>query len=389
MKTVYFKKGIYKLNKQPNFDFQLNRVIMWDGGRLEDIEPIAKEITDSHTWKRELIQLGDSAMSENRIENAIAYYRMSEFFMYDGDSDKLKYYRLATKLFYEYYDDYFNSGIVEKLQVPYEDVFLPILHTKPKGEPKDTLLLHGGNDSYYEELFFPMLYFAQNGFEVYLFEGPGQGSVIREQGKPFTYQWEKPVKIILDFLHLMDVTIIGASLGGMLAPRAAAFEKRIKRVIGWSIFPNFLDVAIHDFPNCFRKFIKFSIRHNLKGIVNFSINRAMQKEQTTDWVIQHGMYAYEAETPFDYIKKLNDFQMIDIAHQITQDILVLGASEDHFIAPELYQTELDALTNVQSLTFRLFTSKESASNHCNVGNSKLCFDTMIHWIEQIKKDQSC
>lgn len=98
------------------------------------------------------------------------------------------------------------------------------------------------------------------------------------------------------------------------------------------------------------------------------------------------MYAYEADTPFDYIKKLNDFQMIDIAHQITQDILVLGASEDHFIAPELYQTELDALTNVQLLTFRLFTSKESASNHCNVGNSKLCFDTMIHWIEQIKKD---
>ena len=27
-------------------------------------------------------------MKEDRIQNAIAYYRMSEFFMYDGDPDK-------------------------------------------------------------------------------------------------------------------------------------------------------------------------------------------------------------------------------------------------------------------------------------------------------------
>ena len=32
------------------------------------------------------------AMREERIENAIAYYRMSEFFMYDGDPDKKAYY---------------------------------------------------------------------------------------------------------------------------------------------------------------------------------------------------------------------------------------------------------------------------------------------------------
>lgn len=90
-----------------------------------------------------------------------------------------------------------------------------------------------------QEFFFPMLYLAENGFTVYLFVGPGQGGVMRVQGKHFTHKWEKPVKTVLDYFKLDDVTIIGASLGGMLAPRAAAFEKRIKRVIAWSIFPNF------------------------------------------------------------------------------------------------------------------------------------------------------
>jgi len=106
--------------------------------------------------------------------------------------------------------------------------------------------------------------------------------------------------------------------------------------------------------------------------------------QTVDWAIRHGMYAYQAQTPFHYLKKLNDFQMLDVAKNITQDVLIIGAQEDHFVAVELYRKELDSLVNVHSLTYRLFTKAEFAANHCNVGNSKLCFDTMMNWIEQIK-----
>ena len=88
---VRLKKGVYELNSESNFNYQLNRVINWDGGRLEDVAPIASRIKVSADWKRELIALGDKAMSEDRTENAIAYYRMSEFFMCDGDPDKKKY----------------------------------------------------------------------------------------------------------------------------------------------------------------------------------------------------------------------------------------------------------------------------------------------------------
>ena len=51
---------------------QLNRVINWDGGRLEDVAPIAAKIKTSSDWKRELIALGDQAILENRTANAIA-----------------------------------------------------------------------------------------------------------------------------------------------------------------------------------------------------------------------------------------------------------------------------------------------------------------------------
>ena len=325
---IVFKKGTHQLNRDPNYNFQLNRVINWDGGELADIEPIADKITDSASWKKETIHLGDKAIEEGRMRCAIAYCRMAEFFMYDTDDDKLKYYRPAIKLFYEYCEDYFASGRVERLSVPYEGVTLPVMHSKAEGIRKDIILLHG---------------------------------VLREQGKRFTHEWERPVKAVLDTLELNDVTIIGGSLGGMLAPRAAAFEKRIQRVIGWSIFPNFLSVGLYAVPKPFWGIMKWAIRHDRGLIINAKLKRMMRQVPTLDWAFRHGMYAYGAKTPFEYLKKLDKFQMVDVGGRITQDVLVVGARRDQFIPLELYKQELDALTDVRSLTFRLFTEHESGT----------------------------
>lgn len=381
---IDFAKGIYQFSEQPNFNFQLNRVLMWNEGSLEDIKAIAGKIRDSATWKKEMIEIGDRAEKEGRMRAAIAYYRMSEFFMYDGDPDKLRYYQLATKMFYDYYQEYFSDKTVVCYEVPYEEVMLPVLYAKAAVPKKDTILLHGGNDSYMEELFFPMLYFAEHGFDVYLFEGPGQGGVMRTQGKHFTYQWEKPVAAVLDFFKLDDITIIGASLGGMLAPRAAAFEKRIRRVIAWSVFPNFLAVILAMHPPAKRKAVKLLLKLHAAPLLNLLLYREAKKDATTDWGLRHGMYAYAALNPYEYLRKLNQFQITDVGHLIDQDVLVLGANQDHFIDYKLFKDELDVLTNVSSLAFRLFTERECASNHCNAGNTKLTLDTMINWIEMVK-----
>lgn len=386
-----FQRGVYDFNSQSNFNFQLNRLVMWDGGNLEEVKKVGPKIKTSEDWKRELIALGDKANSEGRIENAIAYYRMSEFFMYDGDPDKKKYYVKATDMFYDYYKDIFASGEVQRFEIPYEDIVLPVMLAKAKGEEKDVILLHGGNDSYYEELFIPMLYLAENGFTVYLFEGPGQGGVMRVQGKHFTHEWERPVKAVLDYFKLEDVTICGASLGGMLAPRAAAFEKRIQRVIAWSIFPNFRDVILAASNPSKERLMKVAgwlVDHNFKWLINTIFHKRAKKDEMIRWGLEHGKYAYEAEDAFGYAKKMNQFQMMNIADRITQDILIVGANKDHFIPYTMVGREINALINVKSLTFRLFTDKEDACNHCNCGNVKLTFDTFMDWIVQIKRRDS-
>ena len=62
----------------------------------------AEKTTDSRTWSREMLAIARKAMSEERIEEAIAYRRMAEFFMYDGDPEKIMTYDKAIELFYDH-----------------------------------------------------------------------------------------------------------------------------------------------------------------------------------------------------------------------------------------------------------------------------------------------
>lgn len=381
-----FKQGMYHLNPDPNFNFQLNRVILWDGGDLNDVMQAAKRITDSTSWKQEMIYLGDHALSKNRIPQAIAYYQMSEFF--DGNPGNKEYYIKATGLFYEYYHSYFDERRVQKIQVPYEDVMLPIMVAKTQKQCKGTILLHGGNDSCFEEMFLPMLYLSEHGYDVYLFEGPGQGNVLRVQGKHFTYAWERPVKAILDFFHLNDVIIIGVSLGAMLALRAAALDKRITRAVSWSVFPDFLDVVLDQIPKKVAGIVRFMLKHNLRIVLSpiLCMMKLIRKNDPLfQWGVNHGMYAYGADSIYDYLKKVSKYQIMDVASMIEQDVLILGANQDHLVDYRMIGKEINALTNANSLTFRLFTEKENAGNHCNLGNAKLALDVILQWLTFLKQ----
>ncbi|MBR1740991.1 MAG: alpha/beta fold hydrolase [Lachnospiraceae bacterium] len=377
------KKGTYQFNKEPNFNFQLNRLVMWGNGEPDEIMEVSESITDSRSWVQALTSLAKKAESEGRTEAQIGYLRMSEFFMYDEDLQKLATYTAAKELFYSCYADDIRENGIEITKVPYLQGYLPVMFCKAVGTCKGRILLHGGNDSYIEEFYDALLYFQAHGFDVYLFEGPGQGGVLREQNMKFDPAWEKPVGAILDYFKLEDVTIIGASLGGYLAPRAAAFDKRITKVIGWSIFPDFFDILLADDPKWLKNFMDRAFRKGFAGIFNGLYKKMMKKSELVKWNLMHGMYAYDAPDPVGYVKKIREFTLKGIGDRITQDMLIIGGRDDHMIMPKLFHEEYDLLPNVRSLAFQLYTNQDDAGSHCNMGNMRLVLDTMIGWIEQI------
>lgn len=380
-----FQRGTYKFNDDENFNFQLNRVVMWGGGNPDKVAQVSKGIKDSASWVKALTKLASNAEKDGNTQEQIVYLRMSEFFMYDSDPQKLETYKKAKELFYIYNKDRLKHNEIRITRIPYDKGYLPVMSCKAKGECAGSILLHGGNDSYIEEFFDALLYLQENGFDVYLFEGPGQGGVLREQNIKFTHEWEKPVKEIIDYFKLSDVTIVGASLGGYLAPRAAAFDKRITKVVGWSIFPDFFDILLADDPKPVRNLMDTAFRKGFAGIFNGFYKKMMEKSELVKWNLMHGMYAYDAPDPVGYVKKIRKFTLKGIGNMITQDMLIIGGRDDHMIMPHLFHEEYDLLPNVRSLAFHLYSNRDDAGSHCGIGNMELILDTVVSWVKLMNK----
>ncbi len=92
------------------------------------------------------------------------------------------------------------------------------------------------------------------------------------------------------------------------------------------------------------------------------------------------MYINGVETPAEWLALLENFSVVDIADQVRQDVLLLAGAEDHMVNIKEYEKNRQGLTAARSVTGRIFTAKEHAQNHCQIGNIKLALDVILDWI---------
>jgi 2,6-dihydroxypseudooxynicotine hydrolase len=124
----------------------------------------------------------------------------------------------------------------ERVQIPYESRTLPGILRKPAGEDKPPVVVMAvGLDSTKEEGEAYEAPFLARGMATLIFEGPGQGEA--QYDFAIRGDYEVPVRSVLDYIETrrdLDASRIGmwgVSLGGYYAPRAAAFDKRIRACI--------------------------------------------------------------------------------------------------------------------------------------------------------------
>ena len=236
-KPISIPVGMHKLNKDPSISFQLNRLVNMDGCDLAVASEIGNTIKTAADFYTVLKKRGDFELENGHIKNAAALYRMSEFFTDQEDPNGLAAWKKARELFFEYYADFFDGErpLIELVNIPYESFTMPILKFNAD-DPKGDIVMHGGFDSSYEEFFAECEYLREQGYNVYLFEGPGQGECIRLHGAPLIIEWEKPVMAVTKYFDLHNVILVGQSLGGFFAPRASAFDDRVTQCVSIAQF---------------------------------------------------------------------------------------------------------------------------------------------------------
>ncbi len=172
---------------------------------------------------------------------AHTYLRTAQFMLPPNDPKRPDAFTRDNAAFYEGLQ---TLGVRhELLRAPYSGTHLKAdYYPGPEGaEARPLIVFCGGLDSTLEELYFSLKAAAvERGYSLLTFEGPGQGSALREQGLIFTHEWGKPTGAVLDeFLahhtRPAKIVLVGMSMGGFLAPRAAAFDARFDGVVAFDV----------------------------------------------------------------------------------------------------------------------------------------------------------
>ena len=366
-----FPVGYHIFHTNKAYNYQLNRWYSLGFTKYEDISNLGK-IKTFDDWKTEMNRLAEKALMEKRMMNAAFYYRSAEFYTLQDKSEKGYYYDKFIDLFYQAVED----ENYEKLSIPYENGYLSAIKMMPEGEKRGTLLIHGGFDSFIEEWFYVMKYFASKGYEVIGFEGPGQGNVLLKQGIPLDYRWERPVKAILDGLKIEEASLYGLSMGGWFCIRAAAFEPRIKNIIASGHATDYSRI-----PPPFARWLMMFFIKNFREYTRKSFDNVAQKEGIQGWQmsnLSHITHLPPLES-FEYSLNLNEENLH--AGVIIQNVLYLTGRNDHFVPYKMHKRQVKLFTNTKSLTDIIFTKKEYAQNHCQIGNIKLAADTICEWLK--------
>ena len=275
----------------PNINFQLNRFLI--PGLEKLFAGIGAKIKDFDDWKSQFLTVAYEYEQRGDLGRAARLFRAAEFFMSSDDPDRRRAADKFIELFYRAND----NQLLQRIEIPYEAGHLHGLRLGAVTASRGTILIHAGFDAYVEEFYAFAQAIALCGYEVVMFDGPGQGSPLMRETIPMKHEWEKPVGAVLDHLALTDVTLIGISLGGYLAVRAAAFEPRIKRVVAFDVMLDFFQCvtsrrgAIAEFA------INALVRLRLSTPLNMMARGLMKWDLYSRWGIQQGMHVTGAASP--------------------------------------------------------------------------------------------
>jgi pimeloyl-ACP methyl ester carboxylesterase len=325
---------------------------------------------------RDSLAAGHRVSAREALLRASNYYRTADFYRRENPAADAESARLAEASQQTFAD---AAALLDTparaVRIPYEDTTLPgyLFLADDSGAPRPTVLFHGGYDSTLEEDYFALAAGAlRRGYNVIAFDGPGQGSTLREQGLHFRPDWEAVVTPVVDFaLTVPEVdaerlVLIGMSLGGYLAARAAAFEHRLAATVLYD--------GVYDLHEV------MAATAGRAAAMPGGVEALMAQNTMARWLVRNGRWTFGVSGMDELVKASEAYTMAGIADRITCPTLVLEAENDQFFTGQP-QRLLDELTCRKELIS--FREDEGAGEHCHEGAMFLFHQRTFDWLDTL------
>ena len=185
---------------------------------------------------RDALKAGYRLTGGEHLVRAAIYYHFAKFVFVQDQKQMRAAHLKAVECYRDGIAHHRPPG--ERVSIPFDGKTIYGVLRKPAAAKLPVLIMAPGLDSTKEEIHAYEEPFLARGIAVLAIDGPGQGEA--EYDIPICGDYERAAKAVVDWvekrtdLNASQVAIWGVSLGGYYAPRAAAYEKRIRACIALS-----------------------------------------------------------------------------------------------------------------------------------------------------------
>ena len=277
--------------------------------------------------------------------------------------------------------------VVEPIEIPFEGRTLPgyFVPASQGSGPRPTIVHVNGYDSNIQEMYFAHGPAAtRRGYHCLLFDGPGQGRNLIRDGLSLRPDWETVVGPVIDYVLTRPevdperIVLAGWSFGGFLAPRAAAFEKRIAALIAdpgqWDqraglsalpVSPEALQDLEHADPALFAP-----VEQML---------RSPQADPLLRWrIVQRLFWVHGVTNLYDLAKEITRFEISSVVQHIGCPTLLTMAEGDPIAQGS--RTLYEALRCPKALV--AFSVAEGSGGHCEALARALYHQRVFDWLDE-------
>ncbi|MBD0283294.1 MAG: alpha/beta fold hydrolase [Thermoleophilaceae bacterium] len=276
----------------------------------------------------------------------------------------------------------------EAVEIDFEGASSPgYLFRAVPGERRPLLIATNGYDATIYEMFLGQAVPAlRRGYHCLVFDGPGQGAVLFEQGVPIRADWETVIRAVVDAVVEREeidaerIALTGWSLGGYLALRAAAGEPRLAAciadpalfsigagVVGRMRAAGVSDSVIERYPN-------------IDDDTLAPIAEAIHGDRAQRWAVeQRGFWVHGVSTLGGYVRATFPFSLKGRLDAISCPTALTAAEDDPLASStDHVHDELRCPKTILRVT-----AAEGAGDHCEMRNRSLLDQRVFDWLDDV------
>ncbi|EME15274.1 alpha/beta hydrolase family protein [Rhodococcus triatomae] len=334
----------------------------------------------------EEVKAGDAVGASSAYLRAATYFGVAVNAVSGLESDDLLVptFRLHRSSWEGFVDTV--DRVVERVDIPYAQETLPGWFFRPSDDAgtRPTLVMVNGSDGAVSGLWNSGAAGAlARGYNVLLFDGPGQQSMLFERGIGFRPDWEAVLTPVVDFLlHRDDVdtgrlALYGISQGGFWIARALAYEHRFAAAIA---DPGVVDVAASWNKNLPSSLVKL-FHAGKKDAFDRDMALGMKFSPGTARTWKFRARPYARDSYFDTLTEVHRYTLTeDEATRITTPLLITDPEDEQFWPG---QSEQLAAGVSGPTELSRFTAAEGANFHCQPMARQLTDARMFGWLDAV------